>query len=133
MKKASFVLDTNIWISAIITNSEAKLVQFIIQNKLTVYICPEMILELQEVLKRSKFKKYLSKPISEYILIIENSCLNKTSPKHYDKAPDKDDNYLYDVCIDTKSTLVTGDKLLLNYISNPPVVTISRNTFFEMY
>lgn len=133
MKKTSFVLDTNIWISAIITNSEEKLVQFIFENKLTIYICPEMILELKDVLKRSKFKKYLSKSIPEYILLIEKVCLNKTSPKHYDKAPDKDDNYLYDVCIDTKSTLVTGDKLLLGYISNPPVVTISRNTFFEMF
>ena len=133
MQKTSFVLDTNIWISAIITNSEVKLIQFILENKLTIYICPEMILELQEVLKRSKFKKYLSRSIPEYIVLIENSCLNNTSPNHYDKAPDKDDNYLYDVCIDTKSTLVTGDKLLLGYISNPPVVTISRNTFFEMF
>lgn len=133
MKKTSFVLDTNIWISAIITNSETKLQQFILKNKLTIYICPEMILELKDVLKRSKFKKYLSKSIPEYILLVENTCLNKTPPKHYDKAPDKDDNYLYDVCIDTKSILVTGDKLLLNYISNPPVVTISRNIFFEMF
>jgi predicted nucleic acid-binding protein len=43
-------------------------------------------------------------------------------------APDKDDNYLYDVCIDTKSILVTGDKLLLNYISNPPVSTHPKKT-----
>jgi predicted nucleic acid-binding protein len=99
MKKTSFVLDTNIWISAIITNSETKLEQFIF----------------------------------EYILLIEKVCLNKNSPKHYNMAPDKDDNYLYDVCIDTKSILVTGDKLLLNYISNPPVVTISRNAFFDMF
>ena len=133
MKKTRFVLDTNIWISAIITNSETKLEQFIFENKLTIYICPEMILEMKDVLKRSKFKKYLSKSISEYILLIEKVCLNKNSPKHYNMAPDKDDNYLYDVCIDTKSILVTGDKLLLNYISNPPVVTISRNAFFDMF
>jgi len=133
MKKNSFVLDTNIWISAIITNSEVKLQDFILENKLTIYICPEMILELEDVLKRTKFKKYLNKSIPEYILLIESLCLNKTSPKHYDKAPDKDDNYLYDVCINTKSILVTGDKLLLNYISNPPVLTITRNVFFETF
>jgi predicted nucleic acid-binding protein len=74
MKKAGFVLDTNIWISAIITNSETKLQQF--------------ILELKDLLKKN-----LSKSIPEYILLVENTCLNKTSPKHYDKAPDKDDNF----------------------------------------
>ena len=133
MKKTSFVLDTNIWISAIITNSETKLEQFISKNKLTIYICPEMILELKDVLKRPKFNKYLNKSIPEYILLIEKVCLTNNSPKHYNMAPDKDDNYLYDICIDTKSILVTGDKLLLNYISNPPVVTISRSAFFEMF
>jgi putative PIN family toxin of toxin-antitoxin system len=102
MKKNSFVLDTNIWISAIITNSETNLEQFILKNNLTIYICPEMILELKDVLKRSKFKKYLSKSIPEYILLIENICSNKTSPKHYDKASDKDYNYLYDSVLKQK-------------------------------
>ena len=85
MQKSSFVLDTNIWISAIITNSESKLEKYIINNNLTIYICPEMILELEDVLKRSKFKKYLKKSIPDYILEIKRICREKTPPKHYEK------------------------------------------------
>jgi len=55
-----------------------------------------MILELKDVLKRPKFNKYLNKSPSEYILLIEKVCLTNNSPKHYNMAPDKDDNYLYD-------------------------------------
>ena len=50
--------------------------------------------------------------------------------KKYNNAPDKDDNYLYDICIYTNSVLATGDKLLLNHTSNPVVKTISKNDFF---
>ena len=89
-----------------------------------------MILELEDVLKRSKFKKYLTDSISNYISEIQKITVLKSSEKKHEGAPDKDDNYLYDICIDTKSILVTGDKLLLSYTSNPLVVTISRNDFF---
>lgn len=133
MKNNSFVLDTNIWVSAIITNSETKLGELITSNKLQVYICPEMILELKDVLKRAKFKKYLHKSIEEYIIFISKICINKLPTKHYNEAPDIDDNYLYDLCLFTNSILVTGDKMLLNYISIPSVKTISRLAFFEMF
>ena len=80
MRNKNFVLDTNIWISAIITNSEKSLLT-----------------------------------------------------KRYEEAPDEDDNYLYDLCIETKSKLVTGDKLLLRHISNPPITTMTRFDFLSLF
>ena len=81
-------------------------------------------------MKRPKFKKYLTDSISNYISEMLKITVLKSSETKYNDAPDKDDNYLYDICINTKSILVTGDKLLLSYSSNPLVVTISRNEFF---
>lgn len=133
MQNKNFVLDTNIWVSAIITNSEKSLLNYIEENKLHICICPEMILEIEDVLSRKKFKKYLIKSINEYINLINDSCKNIQIMQRYKEAPDEDDNYLYDLCIETKSKLVTGDKLLLSYISNPPIKTISRFDFLSLF
>ncbi len=132
MQRSSYVLDTNIWISAIISNSFYDLEKIILEENLKIFICPEMILELEDVLKRSKFKKYLKNTIPFYISEIQKICILEFSETKYNEAPDKDDNYLFDICIETKSILVTGDKLLLTYISNPLVITISRNDFFKL-
>jgi putative PIN family toxin of toxin-antitoxin system len=133
MQNKNFVLDTNIWISAIITNSEKSLLNYIEVNKLQICICPEMLLEIEDVLSRKKFKKYLINSVTEYVNLIDASCQNILITKRYKEAPDEDDNYFYDLCIETKSKLVTGDKLLLNYISNPPITTISRFDFLSMF
>ena len=133
MQNKNFVLDTNIWISAFITNSEKSLLNYIEENKLQIYICPEMIIEIEDVLSRKKFKKYLIQSINEYVNLLNDSCENIQITKRYKEAPDEDDNYLYDICIETKSKLVTGDKLLLSYISNPPITTISRFDFLSLF
>lgn len=133
MQNKHFVLDTNIWISAIITNSENTLIGYIKKNNLKIYICQEMIDEIEDVLSRKKLAKYLISSINEYVLQINLVCENIQIKQHYNEAPDKDDNYLYDICIETKSMLVTGDKLLLSYISNPPIITISRLDFFNLF
>ena len=132
MQISSYVLDTNIWISAIISNSFYDLEKIILEENLKIFICPEMILELEDVLKRSKFKKYLKNTIPFYISEIQKICILEFSETKYNEAPDKENNYLFDICIETKSILVTGDKLLLTYISNPLVITISRNDFFKL-
>lgn len=133
MKINNFVLDTNIWISAIITNSETTLCNLILNNILNVFICKEMIDEIEDVLNRKKLQKYLSVGVPEYIFqILRFSNLVAITQK-YNQAPDKDDNYLYDLCLTTKSVLVTGDKLLLSYVSNPPITAITRFEFFSKF
>jgi putative PIN family toxin of toxin-antitoxin system len=56
MQKNNFVLDTNIWISAIITKSENDLKNYILKNNLQIFICKEMIFEIKDVLGRNKLK-----------------------------------------------------------------------------
>ena len=77
MRNNSYVLDTNIWVSSIISNSFSELEKFIILKNLKVCICPEMILELEDVLKRPKFKKYLTDSVSNYIFGIQKITILK--------------------------------------------------------
>jgi putative PIN family toxin of toxin-antitoxin system len=92
-----------------------------------------MIFEIKDVLGRNKLKKYLNNSIEFYISFIKNISISNVSVTHYNRAPDKDDNYLYDICLSANSTLVTGDKLLLDYKSDPIVLTITRNDFLNIF
>lgn len=87
MSKNKIVLDTNIWISAIIKREVCYLSEFIALNGITVYICPEMLLELKDVLGRVKFKNYLSKSIHDHIEDIRNICVINKISKCYNNAP----------------------------------------------
>lgn len=75
MLNRRFVLDTNIWISAIITKSENTLVKYISENELEIYICPEMVDEIIDVLNHPKLKKHLKENVSTYIELIKTVCI----------------------------------------------------------
>ena len=114
MKNIRVVFDTNIWISFFISSKTDLLVDLIIDKNLLVHTSEELIKELEDVLSRKKFKKYLSLPIKEYIDFHKELCiLYKTKPVSTE-CPDPKDNFLYDLAIQSKSKyIVTGDKVLL--------------------
>ena len=56
------IIDTNIWISFIISAKLDELVHLIIDNDITVYTATALEDELTEVLGRKKFIKYLKLP-----------------------------------------------------------------------
>jgi len=70
MQNEVFILDSNIWISYVITKRLDKLVALIYYHHLTVITSRHLIAEIQEVLSRPKFKKYLKQSdIKELIAI----------------------------------------------------------------
>lgn len=128
----NYVLDTNIWVSATISKKIAPLITKIANNSnVHVFACPELFEEISEVLNRPHLGKYINRPVSAHVKIIKGIATEITIKKGYQRAPDPKDNYLYDLCLQTKSTLVTGDKALLAYISKPVVKTITYNTFLK--
>jgi len=127
----NYVLDVNIWVSVFISGKISILVQLIIEHNITIYVSNELLEELSEVLVRPKFKKYLNNAVASYVYLAKNISTLMQAERKYNKAPDADDNYLYDLCLHTKSTLVTGDKTLLAYTAKPPVKTITYKTFLE--
>ncbi len=69
------IIDTNIWISFIISAKLDELVHLIIDNDITVYTSAALEDELTEVLSREKFIKYLNLPVLEYVLFQKNYVL----------------------------------------------------------
>jgi putative PIN family toxin of toxin-antitoxin system len=58
MRVKRFVLDTNIWISYLITRREQDLLRAKVAHKLSLFICDELLTEFQRVLDYLQVKKY---------------------------------------------------------------------------
>jgi putative PIN family toxin of toxin-antitoxin system len=51
MRVNRFVLDANIWVSYLITETEQTLIDIIADNDLTVFRCDELLTEIERVLQ----------------------------------------------------------------------------------
>jgi hypothetical protein len=115
MKTDRVVLDTNIFISLILSKRLNELVEWSKDHRTIIYVCPELIDELGAVLKRQKIKKHLTAPISDYINFVGRLTESVVIDQRFDRAPDIKDNYLFDLAYTVKSHyLVTNDFPLLN-------------------
>lgn len=116
MRTKKYVLDANVWISYFIKQRALELNNIVTRNKITLFSCDEMIVEIKRVLtypnlasykvdipKAVKFIKQitvhhdLEYPIGEYI------------------PGDKDDNYIVALALQTGSGYITsGDRHILS-------------------
>jgi putative PIN family toxin of toxin-antitoxin system len=78
MKKGSksyrIIVDSNIWISFLIGKNLSGLQNHIDSQVLKIIICNEQLIELAEVFKKPKFKKYFTKnQITEFFELLDES------------------------------------------------------------
>jgi len=116
MKQEIIILDTNIWISYLLSRKYHILTNLILSNQLKIVTCNKLINEFNEVLQREKFRRYIKmKDIREAVKIHLRLCRLVEVEMKSDYLTDKKDNYLIDLYIASKATLlVTGDKQLLD-------------------
>jgi putative PIN family toxin of toxin-antitoxin system len=116
MQNEVFILDSNIWISYVITKRLDKLVTLIYHHHLTVLTSRHLIAEIQEVLSRPKFKKYLKhSDIKELIAIHLKLCRLVDTDETTNLLTDPKDNFLLNLYIKGKATvIVSGDKEFLH-------------------
>ena len=128
MNKEIFVLDSNIWISFIINGQFYILAEKIVQQQLEIVTCPQLIKEIGGVLKREKFKRYITKKdIAEAIAIHIKLCHFANVDIEAELLTDRNDNFLIALYRKTLATkLVTGDKMLLG---EAPKFNIKVSTF----
>ncbi len=131
MPQSNFVIDANIYVSYIIADKLDELFIFVMEKDYEVFISKSLIAELSDVLKRAKFKKYLKKPVFEYVNAVPQFGYYMKPPLLTINSPDPKDDYLFVLALPTKSTIVTGDKLLLNW-KQAPVRVISLTQFKKM-
>lgn len=115
MTNNKIVLDSNIWISYLLTKRLHVLVEQVIKTGIELLSCHQLIDEISSVLEREKFRKYISpEDIQEFITIHIKLCLILAVDMIPEMVSDKKDNYLLALYHKgNASLLVTGDKILL--------------------
>ena len=119
------VIDTNVFVSALITlNSNASTAR-VLENLLLHRIIPlyndDIIKEYDEVLHRAKFK-LSEEQISTVIEHVKENGIDSSRFPYAGEMPDEDDRVFYEVCLSKEdSFLVTGN--LKHFPKEPQVIT----------
>lgn len=128
-KENRIIIDTNLWISFLLTNDYSKLDK-IFENKSVFLLFSQVLLdEFIEVAQRPKFKKYFSLSDLERLMIQIKDEANFIEVTSIIKlCRDPKDDFLLSLAKDGKAThLITGDKDLLDIknFDKTKIITIS--------
>ena len=136
MDKLRFVIDTNILVSSVLIKSSIPDVAFKTAKSLGIILFSDSTFqELQEILNRSKFDKYISVSIrtqflAKFKLEAEEIKIDQIIKECRDP---KDDKFL-EVAINGNAThLITGDKDLLELHPFRGVDIITATQFLEIF
>ena len=115
MKNKKIILDTNLWISFLISKKFSQIDNLIENKKLVLVFSNELLEEFIDVVNRPKFEKYFSKKDVEKILEYFDMFGKLVKVKsNINICRDEKDNFLLNLSIDSKADyLITGDKDLL--------------------
>ena len=115
MKNEKIILDTNLWISFLISKKFSDIDSLIDNKKIRLVFSEELITEFIDVVNRPKFEKYFSKKDIARILNLIDQYGQLTDVKSdINICRDKKDNFLLNLSIDSKADyLITGDNDLL--------------------
>lgn len=128
-KVSRIIIDTNLWISFLITKDFAKLDEIIFSQNGILVFSQELLDEFLEVAKRPKFRRFFSIADIEEILetIQEYADFVKVQTK-IEVCRDPKDNFLLSLSVDgSADILLTGDKdlLVLTKFGETKIMTIS--------
>jgi uncharacterized protein len=130
MKSKKVILDTNLWISFLITKDFSFLDEFIESRKAKLIFSDELFAEFIKVAERPKLSRYFSKSDLEALIqIIDKFGKLIEVTSEINLCRDIKDNFLLNLAIDSKADyLVTGDKDLLDLgkINKTQILTISE-------
>jgi uncharacterized protein len=114
-QKDRIVIDTNLWISFLLTRDFSKFDSIIANNEITLIFSQELIDEIVEVTQRVKFRRYFHLDDVENLLIkIKSRSVFIEVTSEINKCRDSKDNFLLSLSLDGYAThLLTGDKDLL--------------------
>jgi len=122
------IIDTNLWISFLLTKDYTKLDTLLKQQKITLLFSKELLEEFVEVARRPKFKIYFS--ISDLNALLSEIYLRAEFVEVTSQVTicrDAKDDFLLALAKDSKATyLITGDTdlLELNVFEETKILTI---------
>lgn len=115
MKNRRVILDTNLWISFLISKRQKELDIILESGAVTLIFSQELLEEFLEVSERPKFKRFFKKSDIKTLLIqIETFGELIRVESKINECRDPKDNFLLSLSVDGKADfLVTGDSDLL--------------------
>ena len=129
LKIKRIIIDTNLWISFLITNDFKKLDQFLDPDKYQIVFSEELFNEFLEVVHREKFNRYFNNLNIKYLIeIINDKVLFVNVFSVVDVCRDVKDNFLLSLAIDGEvDYLITGDNdlLSLKHFEKTSILTIN--------
>jgi uncharacterized protein len=128
-KVSRIIIDTNLWISFLITRDFARLDEIIFSRQGILIFSQELLDEFLEVAKRPKFRRFFSTADIEALLetIDEYADFVKVQSK-IEICRNPKDNFLLSLSVDGNADfLLTGDKDLLDLIKfgETTIITIA--------
>ncbi len=129
-KYLKIIIDTNLWISFLITKSYNRIDDLIIDKKIRIVFSEELLSEFIEVIQRPELAKYFTKNDLEELLELFDFYGGFIEVKSRIKqCRDPKDNFLLSLAIDSKADyLLTGDNDLLEIkeIGKTKILTITE-------
>jgi putative PIN family toxin of toxin-antitoxin system len=128
------IFDTNIWISFLIGKRLAQIKKYIVDGKIKIVVCEQLLKEIETVTSRQKLKKYFpSESVKELIDLFEAIGENVEISSKYFVSRDPKDDFLFDLIDFSKADfLVTGDKDLLEMNPFKTAQIITPKVFEEL-
>jgi hypothetical protein len=128
MKSKKVILDTNLWISFLISKNYSFLDNYVENGKVKLVFSKELFTEFITVAERPKFKRFFSpKDIKKLIGYIDKFGTLYQVSSDINECRDIKDNFLLNLAVDSNADyLVTGDLdlLELKLIHNTKIITI---------
>jgi uncharacterized protein len=140
MRNKKFVLDANIWVSYFLSNNVYILLEAISVNKITLFYCQDLLIEIERVLDYPHLKKYkveIKKAVNFVKKVGTYATLNYPFSQYI--PGDEDDSYIIALALQQNAGFVTsGDKHILSQKiilekKYTKLKIISKSTFESMF
>ncbi len=133
-KTIRLVIDTNLWISFIISKKLMWLDTLLYENKARILFSKELIEEINETIKKPKLKKYFKGNAIEEMLIAFDTYIDLIEvTSKINICRDPNDNFLLALSKDGKANyLITGDKDLLEIQQYEKTTILKMSDFIKV-
>lgn len=131
-RKVRVIIDTNLWISFLLSKRTSGLDKFFLDNTITVLFSQELLDEFIEVARRPKLRKYFN--IEDLESLLNQINLHAEFVAVMSKSiacRDPKDNFLLSLALDSNANyLLTGDNDLLELkkIGKTQIITLTQFT-----
>lgn len=129
-QKNRVIIDTNLWISFLLTKDLSKFDSIIADNEITLIFSQELVDEIVEVTQRNKFRGYFELDNVKSLLVkIRARAIFIEVTSEINACRDPKDNFLLSLSVDGNAThLLTGDKdlLILQHFGKTKILTITE-------